>query len=202
MRRGAISKSRRVLKNRIANVIGGQGVPDTLAQRIAFQLVFKFGKDELGNDAVWAGVGATVAQELAQLRETTTLEDRQLLETLPKLSATDIERLFSELRREERRIARTIFNAAAEAADPIAAARHYLSSYRGIVERVRDVEPVFARTMANAAFTARTPTVKALEYATRLHADDAADPQSARLVKRKRWWRDKPSSHANDPSEE
>jgi hypothetical protein len=190
MRRGALSSERRALKNRIAAAIHARNVPEPLAQRIAFQLVLKYEGAELGGEDVWSAIGGAVAGEIASVRGAIALEERQLVEALPKLSADDIERLFVELCREDRRIARTILNVALVAVDPAAAARHYLSAYRTIMDRLGDVEPVFARTIANAAFTAASPVAKALELATVLHADRMNSPHLMRLVKRNRPWAD------------
>ena len=47
------------------------------------------------------------------------LVDRQIITVLPKLSAGQVERFLEELREADTQIARTILNAAIDAADPL-----------------------------------------------------------------------------------
>lgn len=64
----------------------------------------------------------------------------------------------------DRRIARTIFNAALQAAQPLATGRRYLAEYRAVAEQLKRIDPTVARTLANASFTASTPRRKAMEH--------------------------------------
>ena len=64
----------------------------------------------------------------------------------PKLSARDAGTFLDELRAADRRIARTIFNAALQAAEPLETGRRYLSEYQGVAEQLQAVEPRVART--------------------------------------------------------
>ena len=57
MRRGAISERQSRLRADIAIEIEVQGIPAELAQRIAFQLVFKFDVAELAGQDVWRAIG-------------------------------------------------------------------------------------------------------------------------------------------------
>jgi hypothetical protein len=68
MRRGAISKRRLHLKEDISSVIEAQGIHPALAQRIAFQLIFKFDDGELGDRAVWSATGRLLHQEATRLK--------------------------------------------------------------------------------------------------------------------------------------
>jgi len=157
MRRGAIPATQAALKCRIAETIEVQGVMAALAQRVAFQLVFKFTSNELADPALWEAVGCRLAQEAARLKMRVGLADRQIVQVLPKLSARQVEEFFEELETADRKIARTMLNAAVEAADPLSAGRRYLAEYREVVEELQAVDPLAARTLANATFTARAP---------------------------------------------
>jgi len=164
MRRGAISRAQGRLKQEMAAAIAGQGVAAALADRIALQLVFKFDASELGDGPLWSAIGRVLQEEVTWLRECAGLAERQIAELLPKLSARDAEMFLDELRAADRRIARTIFNAALQSADPLATGRRYLAEYQGVAEQLRAVEPRVARTLANASFTATTPRRKAMEH--------------------------------------
>ena len=164
MCRGAISRQQRRLKQGIAAAIKGQGVAAAISERIAFQLVFKFDPSELADRTVWAAIGQILSREVARLRERVGLADRQIAEILPKLSASGVEEFLEELRSTDRRIARTIFNAALQAAQPLATGRRYLAEYRAVAEQLKRIDPTVARTLANASFTATTPRRKAMEH--------------------------------------
>ena len=164
MRRGAISRTQSRLKAEIAGVVEAQGVPVALAERVAFQLVFKFDVTDLADPVTWREIGHILSQEVTQLKVRLGLADRQIVEVLPKLSARQVEEFVGEVGTTDRRIARTILNAAIEAAEPLAAGRRYLASYRIVAENLTDLDPRVARTLANATFTARAPLRKALDH--------------------------------------
>jgi hypothetical protein len=168
MRRGALSKRMRLIRDAMSGVIAGQGVLPALSQRVAFQLAFKFHARELGGPDVWAAIGRTLRQETAWLQERIGLADVQVAIVLPKLSATQLLDFLEELTRADRRIARTILNAAVDAADPLMAGRHYLAEYRLVARQLRAIDPTLARTVANATFTAGMPLSKAIERLGRL----------------------------------
>jgi hypothetical protein len=174
MRRGAISREKARLKRDIAAAIEGEGVAAALSDRIAFQIVFKFDARELADRAVWPAVGRILGQEAARLRAKAGLADRQIVEVLPKLSARDVEAFLVDLQASDRRIARTIFNAALESAEPLVTGRRYLVEYQNVADKLRAVDPSVARTLANASFTASTPRRKAMEHLEQISAVTAA----------------------------
>src|SRR5204863_1909539 len=132
MRRGALPRKKRKRRGDIAAALEAQGLPTALANRMAFQFVFKFSDDELGDHAVWRAVAQILRQEMARLSHHVGLAERQVVCVLPKLSARQIEDFLDELRAADRRIARTIFDAAIEAAHPVAAGRRYLAEDRAV----------------------------------------------------------------------
>jgi len=164
MRRGAISKRQSRRQGEIAGAIEAQGLPAALARRIAFQLVFKFDVAELADQVVWRAIGEQLEREMARLRGHVGLADRQIIAVLPKLSADQVEDFLEKLLAADRRIARTILNAALQAADPLSAGRRYLAEYRAVAEDLEAIDPAIARTLANASFTAKTPRRKAMEH--------------------------------------
>jgi hypothetical protein len=167
MRRGAISDGRSERKTEIAAAIEAQGIATELARRIAFQLVLKIDIEELANRAVWDAIGQFLRLEVAQLRTRVGLTERQIIAVLPKLSAQQVVDFFEELQATDRRIARTILNAALKSAEPLSAGRRYLAGYRGVAEHLNAIDPAVARTLANATFTAASPRGKALEHIQR-----------------------------------
>ena len=167
MRRGALSKRARALRGAIGSAIASQGVSGTLANRIAFQLAFKFHPRELHAHGVWEAIGAIVHRDAVCLKDRVGLVDRKIVSVLPKLSAPQVQQLLEELTTADRRIARTILNAAIDAADPVIAARRYLAEYRLVARQLRAIDPTIARTLANATFTAVMPLDKALTHARR-----------------------------------
>jgi hypothetical protein len=167
MRRGAISPQQRQLKAHIASTIEAQGIPMALAQRIAFQLVIKFDAAELADPSAWRAIGQVLLQEFAQLKAHAHLADRQIITLLPKLSARQVEDLLEELAMADRRIARTILNAALQAAEPLSAGRRYVAGYHDVAKQLQPINPRFARTFANASFTARAPNAKAMDHLKR-----------------------------------
>ena len=112
-------------------------------------------------------MGELLRKDFDQLRTRLGLEDRQIVRVLPKLSARQVESFFKELVTKDRRIARTILNAAFDAADPISTGRRFLDEYHHIAEQLDAIDPRMARTLANATFTARTPHNKAVELLKR-----------------------------------
>jgi len=164
MRRGALSEKKSKRRSDIAAALEAQGLPAALALRMAFQFVFKFGDDELGDHAVWRAAGQILRQEMARLKHHVGLAERQIICVLPKLSARQVEDFLDELRAADRRIARTIFDAAIEAAHPISTGRRYLAEYRDVEEQLQGIDPSVARTLANACFTATAPRRTAMEH--------------------------------------
>jgi hypothetical protein len=164
MRRGSISKARHELRKKILDGIASEGVPIALARRVAFQLAFKFTKEELGDKTGWKEIGKDLRRECAQLRDRLGLVDRQLIAVLPKLSANQVETFLRELERADRSIARTILNSAIEAAEPIPAGRRYLAEYQKVVQQLQVIDPTVARTLANATFAAGAPRKKAMAF--------------------------------------
>jgi len=168
MRRGAISHHLAQLKDRIADAIAARQVSPTLAHRVAFQLVFKFHENDLEGPPVWSAIGDLLFVEIAQLKERFGLADRQIAEALPKMSASQIDSFLHEVSATDRRIARTILNAAIHAADPLSAGKRYLEEYCQVARQLETIDPRVARTLANATFTAGTPANKAMELLKRL----------------------------------
>jgi hypothetical protein len=164
MRRGALSEKKSARRFEIAAAIEAQDVPAALAQRVAFQFVFKFRDDELGDHAVWRAAGQILRQEVARLEHHVGLGERQIIRVLPKLSSRQAEDFLSELVAADRRIARTIFDAAIEAAHPIATGRRYLAEYQTVAEQLHSIDPSVARTLANVCFKAGAPRRKAMEH--------------------------------------
>jgi hypothetical protein len=151
------------LRDEIAKAIEGQGVPRTLARRFAFQIAVKCESGEWGDRIVWIAIGAILREEIAQLKDCAGLSDRQIATVLPKLSARQVEVFLEELGKADRTIARTILNAALDAADPLTAGRRFLAEYRSVAGELEAIDPNVARTIANAAFMARAPREKAFD---------------------------------------
>jgi len=164
MRRGALSVKKRKRRSDIATALEAQGLPAAIASRMAFQFVFKFSDDELGDHSVWRAAGQILRQEMARLSHHLGLAERQIVCVLPKMSARQVEDFLDELRAADRRIARTIFDAAIEAARPLEAGRRYLAEYRDVAEKLQAIDRRVARTLANACFTATAPRRKAMEH--------------------------------------
>lgn len=164
MRRGALSERKSERRAEISAALEAQELPAALAQRMAFQFVFKFRDDELGDHAVWRAAGGILRQETARLRHHVGLGDRQIIKVLPKLSARQVEEFLDELTAADRRIARTIFDAAIEAARPVETGRRYLAEYSAVAQQLHAIDPSVARTLANACFKAGAPRRKAMEH--------------------------------------
>jgi hypothetical protein len=164
MRHGAVSKPQTRLKADIARSLAAQGTSPELARRVAFQLVFKADEADLADPAVWGELGQILQREAAVLKTRLGLSDRQATAALPKLSAGQIEAFLGELQVADRRIARTILNAALQAAEPLSTGRRYLAEYRGVAEQLQAIDPTVARTLANATFNAGAPRKKAMEH--------------------------------------
>ena len=187
MRRGALPRRARTLRTAIARAIASQDVPEPLSRRIAFQLAFKLPARELYDRDVWEAVGRILRRDISCLRERLGLTDHKIVGVLPKLSAAQILEFLEELTKADRRIARTILNAAVDAADPLAAGRRYLAEYRLVARQLRAIDPTMARTLANATFTAVVPLSKAMEHLDRflsLNAKQQDDPETARMLAR------------------
>lgn len=164
MRRGAIRERYVQLRDAIADAIAAEGVCAPLARRVAFQLVLKFEEGQLGDRTVWRHIGRHLRTETDYLTAQLGFVDRQLIVGLPKLSARQIDNLLRELTADEPTIARTVLNAALDAAVPRTAARRYVAEYRRVTEQLKMVDADIARTLANATFMARAPHRKALEH--------------------------------------
>jgi hypothetical protein len=164
MRRGAISEKKSARRSEIAAALEAQDLPAALAQRIAFQFVFKLRDDELGDPAVWRAAGRILHQEMARLQHQVGLGERQVIRVLPKLSARQVEEFLDELTAADRRIARTIFDAAIEAAHPVATGRRYLTEYQAVAKQLHAIDPSVSRTLANVCFKAGAPRRKAMEH--------------------------------------
>src|SRR5262249_39410353 len=80
--------------------------PQRLADRIAFQLVFKFGPAAVGDVRTWRAVGVLLRRDVDRLKNHVRLVERQIVVALPKLSAQQIEDLIEELRAADPTIAR------------------------------------------------------------------------------------------------
>jgi hypothetical protein len=187
MRRGALSRAARQLRADLATTLAQGGVPDLLAQRVAFQLVIKLDPDELNDPDSWPSIAVVLCEEMATLIERVGLAERQLITLLPKLSAVQIEQFHDELMRADRRIARTVLDAAIDAADPVLTGRRYLAEYRLVARQLKTIEPTLARTLANATFTAGMPLGKAMEHLQKFLTSIARQkdhPDVARLLAR------------------
>ena len=187
MRRGALPRKARTLRTAIARAIASQDVPEPLSRRVAFQLTFKVPARELHGRDAWEAIGRIIRRDVSCLRERLGLPDRKIASVLPKLSAVQILEFLEELTQADRRIARTILNAAVDAADPLAAGRRYLAEYRLVARQLRGIDPTMARTLANATFTAVEPLTKAMEHLGRfasLRAKHQDDPETARILAR------------------
>jgi hypothetical protein len=152
----------------MARTIEECGVPERLATRISMQLAIKFSASDLGDLATWRAMGRLLKRERERLRADVGLVDRQIIEALPKLSPQQIVSFLRELRDSDPTIARTILNAALDAAEPLAARRRYLAEFHRVVRELESVDPRIARTLANATFMARVPRMKAMEHFKKL----------------------------------
>lgn len=161
---GRLTENRRIIRANIERTIEDRGVPARLAERIARQLVFKFDTAALGDRATWRAMGELLRQEAERLQTHLGLVERQIVVALPKLSASQIEDLLEELQASDATIARTVLNAALDAADPLTAARRYLAEFHGVVDQLKTVDPGVARTLANATFMAHAPREKAMSH--------------------------------------
>lgn len=162
---GRLRDAKAALRWNIARTIeDGGGVPQRLADRIAFQLVFKFGPAAVGDVRTWRALGVLLRRDVDRLKNHVGLVERQIVVALPKLSAQQIEELLEELRAADPTIARTILNTALDAADPVAGARRYLAEFHAVVRELRNIDPGIARTFANATFMAHAPREKAMSH--------------------------------------
>jgi hypothetical protein len=167
MRRGEVARSHEPLQRQVAQVLEHAGLPASVAWRVARQLVFKCDLTQLDDAATCAAMGRRLVEDLRRLQTQHGLSARQAAEILAKLSPEDVDAFVTELQVADRTIARTIFNAAVEAANPRATGRRYLEAYQQVASQIDQLDPSVARTLANATFTARTPRRKALEHFAR-----------------------------------
>jgi hypothetical protein len=161
---GRLAEDRRIIRAHIERTIEDRGVPPRLAARIARQLVFKFDAAALGDRSTWRALGELLRHEAERLQAQLGLVERQIVVALPKLSANQIEDLLEELQADDPTIARTILNAALDAADPPTTARRYLAEFHEVVDQLKTVDPGVARTLANATFMAHAPREKAMSH--------------------------------------
>lgn len=167
MVRGRLTEPRRLLKVHIESAMTDHGVPERLAGRLAFQLVRKVHASQLGDARVWSALGRLVREEVDRLRQRLGLTDRLITVAVPKLSPDDIERLFDEMQRVDRRYGRTLAEAALDGADPWTMARRYGHAFTEAARRLAGENPRIARTLAAVAFRSRHPFENALEYLSR-----------------------------------
>ena len=118
-----LDERKRILRAHIASTIESEGVPERLAARVALQLVVRFDERDLGNPRTWSAIGMTLKRETNRLRNDLGLVERQVVVALPKLSAKQIEDFLEELKTSDESVARTILNAALDAADPLTTGR-------------------------------------------------------------------------------
>jgi hypothetical protein len=165
MTRGSkLTEPRRILREAIASAIQQEGVPERLAARISRQLAVKFEPRDLGSVSTWRCIGQLLREEIERLQTGLRLVERQLVVALPKLSATQIEEFFGDLKAKDPSIARTILNAALDAADPLTAGRRYVAEFHAVVKQFQHLDPQIARTFANATFMAHAPRAKAMTH--------------------------------------
>lgn len=187
MTRGRLDERRRILRASIETTLGAEGIPQRLVERIAFQLVLKSDITALGDQATWRAMGQLLNEEIRRLRNGIGLVDRQIIVALPKLSPKQIEDLLEDLRTADPKIARTILNAALDAADPLSASQRYLSEFHHVADQLKAIDPEIARTVANATFMARVPHRKAMAHLKRfaeLTREFQDDVEFARTVAR------------------
>jgi hypothetical protein len=187
MRRGALSKRARKVRADLARALAAGRVPELLAKRVAFQLVVKIDLNELSDKLMWPAIAVILCDEIDALKQRVGLAERQIVTVLPKLSARHLEGFLNELTRADRRIARTVLDAAIDAADPIVTGRRYLAEYQLVAKQLRAIEPNTARTLANATFTAGMPLGKAMEHVQKFLTSIAQHkdhPDVARLIAR------------------
>ena len=159
-----LTERNRILRESIAWAIQQEGVPQRLAARIALQLLMKFDVRDLGGASTWRDIGQLLRDEIDRLQNHLGLVERQLVVALPKLSAKQIEDFFAELKASDAPIARTILNAALDAADPFTTGRRYLAEFHAVVKQFQRLDPGIARTFANATFMAHAPRAKAMAH--------------------------------------
>jgi hypothetical protein len=158
------TERKRILREAIAWAIQQEGAPQRLAARIAFQLLVKFDTKDLGGVSTWRAIGQVLRGEIAALQNRLGLVERQVIVALPKMSAKQIEDFFAELKASDASIARTILNAALDAADPLTTGRRYLVEFHAVVKQLQRLDPGIARTFANATFMAHAPRDKAMAH--------------------------------------
>ena len=139
-------------------------MPQRLADRIAFQLVFKCGPAAVGDRRTWRAIGELLRREVERLKNHVGLVERQIVVALPKMSAQQIESFLEDLRVSDASIARTILNSALDAADPLSAGRRYVAEFHAVVQELREIDAGIARTFANATFMAHAPREKAIAH--------------------------------------
>lgn len=167
MRRGEVARAYAPLQGRVVQTLEQAGLPLAAAWRVSRQLIFKCDIALLEAPAICADLARRLVGEWRDLQTKHGLSPRQAAEILPKLSSAEVDAFVVDLQVADRTIARTIFNAAVEAADPRATGLRYLRAYQQVASQMDQLDPSVARTLANATFTARVPRRKALEHFAR-----------------------------------
>ncbi|MFN0135416.1 MAG: hypothetical protein ACKVS9_04775 [Phycisphaerae bacterium] len=148
----------------MASTLADEGVLARAAVAVATQFVVKLDVPSLGDVKTWRAVGRQLVEEANWLRETMAFVDRQIIIVLPKLAPMAVQELHGWLMEQDRRIARTILNAAISASVPRAMAERYLSSYHAVEAVFARQEPQIASTMANGTFMATDPIAQATRH--------------------------------------
>jgi hypothetical protein len=164
--RGRIPERKEGLFGPVFRAIEAEGVPTKLAFRVAYQLLRKFELRDLGGVATWRGIGKLLRSEVDRLVSHLGFTERQTV-VLGKLSALQVEALYQELRAMDRKVARTILNAAIGAADPMAAARACAAEFFRVVVELKSIDVRIARTVASAVVNARDPGRRAQDFVQR-----------------------------------
>src|SRR5262249_29733829 len=145
MQRPTPPRALEAVRDSLAATLENEGVLPRLARRMASQLVAKNDVAALGGRATWRAIGAQLVTETERLRHGLGFVDRQIVVALPKLAPSEIEDLLKSLEHREPAIARTILNAALDAAVPRETAERYVTEYRRVVASLSQLEPDLAR---------------------------------------------------------
>jgi hypothetical protein len=161
MRVGSIKKALEPEVEKIHVALEQNGVPSTLARRMARQIIFKLGRQEGERHLIWEALSDALLHEMQSLREMQ-LRESQIILILPKMSAADVQALSEQLRREDAEIARTILQEAFSAANPVDSAAVYLANYKQVLAHLEGTAyGEIARMVANASFIAPDPIQQA-----------------------------------------
>jgi hypothetical protein len=164
--RGKIAERKEGVFEPLYATIEAEGVPAKLAFRIAYQLLRKFETRDLGDEQTWRWIGILLHREVDRLVAQLGFTERQIL-VLGKLSAVRVEELYDELRGMDRKVARTLLNAAVVACNPIAAARRNAAEFFRVTEQLKSIDVRIARTVASAVVNAHHPARRAQDLVDR-----------------------------------